>query len=176
MLLLAIATGLPRQTVELFPQIMTSAKSAKSWREILVSCLSLKPDQTALLDKVKLSSSIDPLSDGHLSSHDSHSRPRSRSQGGCFPRAPGSRRRSDGWLTERSTCRRIPPRIENYAYLLRDEGRLTEAEQYESRGKALPPVRKRDQLLHIGARKRMHFPGWCKRRQMDGWRSNAPGR
>jgi hypothetical protein len=27
--------------------------------------------------------------------------------------------------------------IENYARLLRDEGRLTEAEQYESRGKAI---------------------------------------
>jgi hypothetical protein len=56
MLLLGIATGFPRQTVELFPKIMTSAKSAKSWREILVSSLSLKPDQTALLDEVKLSS------------------------------------------------------------------------------------------------------------------------
>ena len=27
--------------------------------------------------------------------------------------------------------------FENYARLLRDEGRLTEAEQYESRGKAI---------------------------------------
>jgi hypothetical protein len=61
MLLLGIATGLPRQTVELFPQIMTSAKSAKPWREILLSCLSLKPDQTALLDDIKLNSSIEPF-------------------------------------------------------------------------------------------------------------------
>jgi hypothetical protein len=60
MLLLAFATGLPRQTTELFPAILASAGSAKSWREIVETYV-VEPDMVEVLNFVKLDNMLDSL-------------------------------------------------------------------------------------------------------------------